>query len=88
MACNQTPIDEGQGMSNIYHAKARRMLNASQTLYFSHGFSPVFKDLTKVDVPTDIEYVLFGVIFPNQCPLQSSKRVYDTTRYSPFDWQS
>jgi ketol-acid reductoisomerase len=29
-----------------------------QTLYFSHGFSPVFKDLTKVDVPTDIDVIL------------------------------
>lgn len=73
MACNQAPIDEGQGMSNCYHAKARLMLNASQTLYFSHGFSPVFKDLTKVDVPTDIEYVHFGVLLPDPCPFQSSK---------------
>ena len=29
-----------------------------QTLYFSHGFSPVFKDLTKVDVPPDIDVIL------------------------------
>jgi ketol-acid reductoisomerase len=29
-----------------------------QTLYFSHGFSPVFKDLTKVEVPTDIDVIL------------------------------
>ncbi|MCJ1371227.1 Bifunctional acetohydroxyacid reductoisomerase [Loxospora ochrophaea] len=29
-----------------------------QTLYFSHGFSPVFKDLTKVDVPSDIDIIL------------------------------
>ena len=29
-----------------------------QTLYFSHGFSPVFKDLTKVNVPTDIDVIL------------------------------
>ena len=29
-----------------------------QTLYFSHGFSPVFKDLTKVDVPTDMDVIL------------------------------
>ena len=32
--------------------------NPNQTLYFSHGFSPVFKDLTKVDVPTDIDVIL------------------------------
>src|SRR5256885_10773409 len=29
-----------------------------QTLYFSHGFSPVFRDLTKVDVPKDIDVIL------------------------------
>jgi len=29
-----------------------------KTLYFSHGFSPVFKDLTKVEVPTDIDVIL------------------------------
>ncbi|KAK1963678.1 ketol-acid reductoisomerase [Colletotrichum sublineola] len=29
-----------------------------KTLYFSHGFSPVFKDVTKVDVPTDIDVIL------------------------------
>ena len=29
-----------------------------QTLYFSHGFSPVFKDQTKVDVPTDVDVIL------------------------------
>ncbi|ROW13367.1 hypothetical protein VPNG_05457 [Cytospora leucostoma] len=28
------------------------------TLYFSHGFSPVFKDLTKVEVPTDVDVIL------------------------------
>ena len=33
-------------------------------VYFSHGFSPVFKDLTKVDVPKDIEYVPSGFLFP------------------------
>ncbi|KAL3960914.1 hypothetical protein ACCO45_006031 [Purpureocillium lilacinum] len=29
-----------------------------KTLYFSHGFSPVFKDLTKVEVPKDIDVIL------------------------------
>merc|ERR1711977_543722 len=29
-----------------------------KTLYFSHGFSPVFKDQTKVDVPTDVDVIL------------------------------
>ena len=33
-------------------------LTFRQTLYFSHGFSPVFKDLTKVEVPTDIDVIL------------------------------
>ncbi|KAG9655679.1 ketol-acid reductoisomerase, partial [Aureobasidium melanogenum] len=29
-----------------------------KTLYFSHGFSPVFKDQTKVEVPSDIDVIL------------------------------
>ncbi|CAF9918449.1 MAG: Bifunctional acetohydroxyacid reductoisomerase [Alectoria fallacina] len=33
-------------------------LTKGKTLYFSHGFSPVFKDLTKVDVPTDVDVIL------------------------------
>ncbi|KAF2436543.1 ketol-acid reductoisomerase [Tothia fuscella] len=33
-------------------------LTKGKTLYFSHGFSPVFKDRTKVDVPTDIDVIL------------------------------
>ncbi|KAL6721409.1 Bifunctional acetohydroxyacid reductoisomerase [Lecanora helva] len=33
-------------------------LTKDKTLYFSHGFSPVFKDLTKVDVPTNIDVIL------------------------------
>ena len=33
-------------------------LTKGKTLYFSHGFSPVFKDLTKVDVPPDIDVIL------------------------------
>ncbi|RMZ85327.1 hypothetical protein DV737_g707, partial [Chaetothyriales sp. CBS 132003] len=33
-------------------------LTKGKTLYFSHGFSPVFKDLTKVDVPADIDVIL------------------------------
>src|ERR1700753_1321950 len=35
-----------------------QVLTPSKTLYFSHGFSPVFKDLTKVDVPSDIDVIL------------------------------
>ena len=45
-----TKKDEGGGQCN---ANMRR-----QTLYFSHGFSPVFKDLTKVEVPTDVDVIL------------------------------
>merc|ERR1711881_832939 len=33
-------------------------LTKGKTLYFSHGFSPVFKDQTKVDVPTDVDVIL------------------------------
>ncbi|EQK99230.1 Acetohydroxy acid isomeroreductase [Ophiocordyceps sinensis CO18] len=33
-------------------------LTEGKTLYFSHGFSPVFKDLTKVDVPKNIDVIL------------------------------
>ncbi|KAK5129361.1 Acetolactate synthase, mitochondrial [Meristemomyces frigidus] len=34
------------------------MLTKGKTLYFSHGFSPVFKDQTKVEVPKDIDVIL------------------------------
>ncbi|KAK2747981.1 Bifunctional acetohydroxyacid reductoisomerase [Myotisia sp. PD_48] len=34
------------------------LLTKGKTLYFSHGFSPVFKNLTKVDVPKDIDVIL------------------------------
>lgn len=34
------------------------LLTKGKTLYFSHGFSPVYKDLTKVEVPTDIDVIL------------------------------
>jgi ketol-acid reductoisomerase len=33
-------------------------ITKGKTLYFSHGFSPVFKDVTKVDVPTDVDVIL------------------------------
>lgn len=33
-------------------------LTKGKTLYFSHGFSPVFKDRTGVEVPKDIDVVL------------------------------
>uniref|UniRef100_A0A060TBD1 Ketol-acid reductoisomerase, mitochondrial n=1 Tax=Blastobotrys adeninivorans TaxID=409370 RepID=A0A060TBD1_BLAAD len=34
------------------------LLTKGKTLYFSHGFSPVFKDLTKVDPPKDLDVIL------------------------------
>jgi len=34
------------------------LLTPDKTLYFSHGFSPVFRDLTKVDVPSDVDVIL------------------------------
>ena len=34
------------------------LLTKEKTLYFSHGFSPVFKDLTHVEPPTDIDVIL------------------------------
>ncbi|AEO55941.1 hypothetical protein MYCTH_2133056 [Thermothelomyces thermophilus ATCC 42464] len=33
-------------------------ITKGKTLYFSHGFSPVFKDLTKVEVPNDVDVIL------------------------------
>lgn len=33
-------------------------ITKGKTLYFSHGFSPVFKDVTKVDVPKDVDVIL------------------------------
>ncbi|KAK6507241.1 Bifunctional acetohydroxyacid reductoisomerase [Arthrobotrys musiformis] len=34
------------------------LITEGKTLYFSHGFSPVFKDLTKVEVPTNVDVIL------------------------------
>ncbi|KAL2115665.1 hypothetical protein VTJ04DRAFT_9920 [Mycothermus thermophilus] len=34
------------------------LITKGKTLYFSHGFSPVFKDLTKVEVPNDVDVIL------------------------------
>merc|ERR1711939_148956 len=36
--------------------RIKPMLTKGKTLYFSHGFSPVFKDQTRVDVPNDIDW--------------------------------
>lgn len=50
-------LTKGKVDEHTKHARLY-MLTTNQTLYFSHGFSPVFKDLTKVDVPTDIDVIL------------------------------
>lgn len=34
------------------------LLTKGKTLYFSHGFSPVFKDLTHVEPPKDLDVIL------------------------------
>ncbi|CAG80542.1 6-phosphogluconate dehydrogenase [Yarrowia lipolytica] len=34
------------------------LITKGKTLYFSHGFSPVFKDLTKVETPADVDVIL------------------------------
>ncbi|MCJ1453002.1 Bifunctional acetohydroxyacid reductoisomerase [Mycoblastus sanguinarius] len=56
-------------------------LTKDKVLYFSHGFSPVFKDLTNVDVPKDIEYVLFGLDFPGSMYFSEQQDIanYETT---------
>ncbi|KAF1809682.1 acetohydroxy-acid reductoisomerase-like protein [Eremomyces bilateralis CBS 781.70] len=39
-------------------AHIKPQLTKGKTLYFSHGFSPVFKHLTTVEVPKDIDVIL------------------------------
>lgn len=34
------------------------LITKDKTLYFSHGFSPVFHELTKVEVPKDVDVIL------------------------------
>merc|ERR1711939_358094 len=59
-------IQEGSIIMNLLSDAAQSetwprikpMLTKGKTLYFSHGFSPVFKDQTKVDVPNDIDVIL------------------------------
>ncbi|CAN6596469.1 ketol-acid reductoisomerase, mitochondrial [Trichomonascus vanleenenianus] len=34
------------------------LITKGKTLYFSHGFSPVFKDLTHVETPKDVDVIL------------------------------
>lgn len=61
-----TAINKGTIIMNLLSDAAQSetwptikpLLTKGKTLYFSHGFSPVFKDLTKVDVPKDIDVIL------------------------------
>ncbi|ONH68957.1 Ketol-acid reductoisomerase, mitochondrial [Cyberlindnera fabianii] len=39
-------------------ASIKPLITEGKTLYFSHGFSPVFKDLTHVEPPTDVDVIL------------------------------
>lgn len=39
-------------------AHIKPLITKGKTLYFSHGFSPVFKDLTKVETPADVDVIL------------------------------
>ncbi|KAK4503983.1 hypothetical protein PRZ48_004898 [Zasmidium cellare] len=38
--------------------RIKPLLTKGKTLYFSHGFSPIFKDQTKVEPPKDIDVIL------------------------------
>ncbi|KAM9892900.1 hypothetical protein OXX79_009705, partial [Metschnikowia pulcherrima] len=39
-------------------ADIKPLITEGKTLYFSHGFSPVFKDLTHVETPKDVDVIL------------------------------
>ncbi|EEA19196.1 Bifunctional acetohydroxyacid reductoisomerase [Talaromyces marneffei ATCC 18224] len=62
----ETAINKGTIVMNLLSDAAQSetwpqikpLLTKGKTLYFSHGFSPVFKDLTKVDIPADIDVIL------------------------------
>lgn len=61
-----TAIEKGTVIMNLLSDAAQSetwpaikpLITKGKTLYFSHGFSPVFKDLTKVDVPKDVDVIL------------------------------
>ncbi|CRJ99068.1 hypothetical protein BN1723_017095 [Verticillium longisporum] len=48
----------GHNLIRMFFFHIQLIYNVLNTLYFSHGFSPVFKKETKVDVPTDIDVIL------------------------------
>lgn len=39
-------------------AELKPLITEGKTLYFSHGFSPVFKDLTHVETPENVDVIL------------------------------
>lgn len=61
-----TAIEKGTVVMNLLSDAAQSetwpsikpLITKGKTLYFSHGFSPVFKDLTKVDVPEGVDVIL------------------------------
>ena len=61
-----TAVEKGTVIMNLLSDAAQSetwpalkpLITKGKTLYFSHGFSPVFKDLTKVDVPKDVDVIL------------------------------
>lgn len=61
-----TAIEKGTIVMNLLSDAAQSetwphikpLITKGKTLYFSHGFSPVFKDLTKVITPTDVDVIL------------------------------
>ncbi|OJJ80095.1 Ketol-acid reductoisomerase [Aspergillus glaucus CBS 516.65] len=61
-----TAVEKGTVVMNLLSDAAQSetwpalkpKITKGKTLYFSHGFSPVFKDLTKVDVPEDVDVIL------------------------------
>lgn len=61
-----TAVEKGTVIMNLLSDAAQSetwptlspMITKGKTLYFSHGFSPVFKNLTKVDVPKDVDVIL------------------------------
>ncbi|RMJ23037.1 ketol-acid reductoisomerase [Aspergillus sp. HF37] len=61
-----TAVDKGTVIMNLLSDAAQSetwpalapKITKGKTLYFSHGFSPVFKNLTNVDVPKDVDVIL------------------------------
>ncbi|ROV96808.1 hypothetical protein VMCG_07914 [Cytospora schulzeri] len=54
-------ITKGKASHNIPHISKIQTTTTTikwKTLYFSHGFSPVFKERTNVEVPKDVDVIL------------------------------